>query len=450
MPEHDVIPAGEIHIAYNWSYADAAARTGATGFIAADVGKFARQLDDNSIWMLTATTPTWVAVSGTAAIADDSITNTKLANMATQTIKGRTTAGTGDPEDLTATQATAILNAVVGDAGAGGTKGLVPAPAAGDAAAGKFLKADGTFAVPSGTGAETGANSDITSMDGVTGAIQYPTQIDFTEGAAPGTPAAGKVSLYAKADGLLYSKDDAGAETALGGGGAGYPGVTTGGTGSLDMAQGTKTANEPFIDASVTWNSSGVAFEGIRVNAINTASDSASTLLKLLLSNSIVFSVDRNGNLSLPNSASFITIAQNGTYRWSSGGRLAWGSNGVKIQDSAGNPATLEFTPTSPSTMGTTENNYDWGTSAYFLRLTANASNTTMTGGRGGPQSGQVHLIVNIAAAGTLTIAHENAGSNASNRFLCSTGADIVLSPNQAADLIYDSTVSRYRVFKRN
>lgn len=64
MPEHDVAPLGEIHIAYNFSYADAAARTGASGFIAADVGKFARQLDDNTIWMLTATTPTWVQVGG--------------------------------------------------------------------------------------------------------------------------------------------------------------------------------------------------------------------------------------------------------------------------------------------------------------------------------------------------------------------------------------------------
>lgn len=40
---------------------------------------------------------------------------------------------------------TSIGNAMVGDSGSGGTKGLVPAPSAGDAAAGKFLKADGTF-----------------------------------------------------------------------------------------------------------------------------------------------------------------------------------------------------------------------------------------------------------------------------------------------------------------
>lgn len=82
--------------------------------------------------------------------AGDKVTNAELSTVATATFKGRTTAGTGAPEDLTAAQATALLNAFVGDSGSGGTKGLAPAPSAGDAAAGKFLKADGTYAVPPG------------------------------------------------------------------------------------------------------------------------------------------------------------------------------------------------------------------------------------------------------------------------------------------------------------
>lgn len=44
------------------------------------------------------------------SVADDAITNAKLANMATSTIKGRATAGTGDPEDLTAAQVRTLLN----------------------------------------------------------------------------------------------------------------------------------------------------------------------------------------------------------------------------------------------------------------------------------------------------------------------------------------------------
>lgn len=52
---------------YTWTYADAAARTGATGFVAGDVGSVALQLDDGTLWRLTATTPTWQAFSGGVA-----------------------------------------------------------------------------------------------------------------------------------------------------------------------------------------------------------------------------------------------------------------------------------------------------------------------------------------------------------------------------------------------
>lgn len=52
-----------------------------------------------------------------------------------------------DPAISLSPNATTFLDVLVGDAGAGGTKGLVPAPAAGDAAAGKFLKANGTWQI---------------------------------------------------------------------------------------------------------------------------------------------------------------------------------------------------------------------------------------------------------------------------------------------------------------
>lgn len=57
-----------IHVPYNWAYADETAREAATGFTTADVGKLARQLDDNSLWMLVDDSPeTWVQVGGAAA-----------------------------------------------------------------------------------------------------------------------------------------------------------------------------------------------------------------------------------------------------------------------------------------------------------------------------------------------------------------------------------------------
>lgn len=47
-------------------------------------------------------------------IANDAVTNAKAANMAVNTIKGRITTGTGDPEDLSATQVRTIINVADG------------------------------------------------------------------------------------------------------------------------------------------------------------------------------------------------------------------------------------------------------------------------------------------------------------------------------------------------
>ena len=88
-------------------------------------------------------------------IAAAVVSNAKLATVATATIKGRTTAGTGSPEDLTPTQATALLDVV-----ASGTKGLAPASGGGTTT---FLRADGTWAVPAGAAGITALTGDVTA-----------------------------------------------------------------------------------------------------------------------------------------------------------------------------------------------------------------------------------------------------------------------------------------------
>lgn len=70
----------------------------------------------NSIHVLTSagsdkTVATTDIVLVTGNITDAAITSAKLANMAEATIKGRATAGTGVPEDLTAAQVATILAA---------------------------------------------------------------------------------------------------------------------------------------------------------------------------------------------------------------------------------------------------------------------------------------------------------------------------------------------------
>lgn len=57
---------------------------------------------------------------------------------------------------------------------------------------------------------------DHTGLTGVGGGLEDQdsfTFLDATEAAAPATPASGKVRIYAKSDGRIYSKDDAGVES---------------------------------------------------------------------------------------------------------------------------------------------------------------------------------------------------------------------------------------------
>jgi len=62
---HTDLEVGEIHIPYNWSYADQTAREAAVGFVPTDVGKLALQVSDKTFWMLDVYDPSeWVQVGG--------------------------------------------------------------------------------------------------------------------------------------------------------------------------------------------------------------------------------------------------------------------------------------------------------------------------------------------------------------------------------------------------
>lgn len=81
--------------------------------------------------------------SQVATIPNNIITLAKLVDIATASILGRITVATGDPEVLTATQATSLLNIFTSI-----LKGLVPASGGGTA---NFLRADGTWAAAGGS-----------------------------------------------------------------------------------------------------------------------------------------------------------------------------------------------------------------------------------------------------------------------------------------------------------
>jgi len=61
---------------------------------------------------------------------------------------------------------------MVGDTGSGGTAGNVPAPPTGSAAAGKFLKADGTWEVPAGSSLGTFTVEDV-AFSGTAGTLAH-------------------------------------------------------------------------------------------------------------------------------------------------------------------------------------------------------------------------------------------------------------------------------------
>lgn len=83
----------------------------------------------------------------TKFIATNAVTNPKLAQMSAHTYKGNNTGSTANALDVTSTQLTADLNLF-----SSSLQGLVPSSGGGTA---NFLRADGTFAVPPGTGLST-------------------------------------------------------------------------------------------------------------------------------------------------------------------------------------------------------------------------------------------------------------------------------------------------------
>lgn len=84
------------------SFGDNSTKVATTAFVAAAIT--AASIPDGDKGDIT------VASSGSSWTIDaDVVTNAKLANMATGTLKGRASAGTGDPEDLTPTQVKSLL-----------------------------------------------------------------------------------------------------------------------------------------------------------------------------------------------------------------------------------------------------------------------------------------------------------------------------------------------------
>ena len=98
----------------------------------------------NNLKVTNATHTGEVTGATTLTITANAVTNAKLAQMPTITFKGNATGLPADPQDLTGTQATAML-----DLFTSALRGLVPGSGGGTT---NFLRADGTWATPPGGG----------------------------------------------------------------------------------------------------------------------------------------------------------------------------------------------------------------------------------------------------------------------------------------------------------
>lgn len=100
-------------------------------------------------------------------LSSSPIVNADMANMANNTIKGNDSGGAAAPQDLTGTEVTALL-----DTFTAGLKGLAPASGGGTS---NFLRADGTWAAPSGAGDVVGpagaTDEALVRYDGTTGKL---------------------------------------------------------------------------------------------------------------------------------------------------------------------------------------------------------------------------------------------------------------------------------------
>lgn len=235
---------------------------------------------------------------------------------------------------------------------------------------------------------------------------------------------------------------------------------------SVTVTGGTATSDVPPLLVTQTWNNSGTVFNGIQFQLTETAANAASSLfvVKHNASNRLLLGRDGrcfastgfHNNITGFDPAGFKCGPSHyfawGASNWSSGWdlllyRAATGVGSVESTSSTG--GTWRFRANSPAALSTNTNDYAAGSNkSYFQRW--NASTTVNVTGLSNSQvDGQTHLLINVGS-NDIVLKHQDAGSTAANRFLCSTAADVTLSANQAADVIYDATQSRWLVFKRS
>jgi hypothetical protein len=249
----------------------------------------------------------------------------------------------------------------------------------------QFLKRSGTTvigATPGGgglgdvVGPASATDNALARYDTTTGKLiqDSPIMVDdngaitLPEIAAPATPAAGKVVIYVKSDGLPYSKDDAGVESGLAGGGG-----TTNPTDTLMPYNNAGTfADSPLArtDANTIEHSNGTSATSVRYNLYglkNGANFERFSWYYDSVNSKYVWSVNKGGTGTLRS----IELEMDGTafWRFRTDGKIYGLSNSASIisvgEGTASVPG-LQFGSAGSSTG-------IFGESGPYLSLTTNA-----------------------------------------------------------------------------
>ena len=113
----------------------------------------------------------------------------------------------------------------------------------------------------------------------------------------------------------------------------------------------------------------------------------------------------------------------------------------IKVTDGSTGGGSFAFTNSSPSGYTANQDNLVL-TGSAFQRLSGTAARdiTGIAPPSGGSHvDGRMMRIYNVGSF-NLTLKHNSTSSTAANRFFCIQSVDIILSANDFAELIYDST----------
>lgn len=344
------------------------------------------------------------------------------------------------------------MQSLLGNAPAGGSGGIgdVVGPAsATDNALARFNTTTGKLI----------QNSVVTVDDD--GAITVP------EIAAPSTPAAGKVVIYAKSDNKVYRKGEDGVEAELGGGGGSIAPLTIVDANTVDQVNSTNA--QSFRVYKTTTNNyrfaitnAGGAFQ-LRSESTSGTPDPvrlysahATKFYSFDMSNFLPpdDAVQNLGSLgqkwNLISGVDFYSTSA-GSFRFGSSSTVvkSAGDGVLDVQTQNSNVGgTVRFVPRTGSAITADQNNYSSGGISKYQRWSSDASRN-VTGFVTSPTqvTGQEHIITNVGS-NPIVLVHESASSTAANRFTTNTGADITLGANEMAYVWYDGTSQRWRAAK--